>query len=53
MEGNGTRETYHVIDHGDEQIKEQLSARLHLVLHRAAPLERVPGADDQGEVVCS
>ena len=42
-----------MIDHGDEQVEKQLAAVFHLVLHRAAALEGVSSADDEGEVVCS
>ena len=42
-----------MIDHGDEQVEEELAAVLHLVLHCAAALEGVSGADDEREVVCA
>jgi hypothetical protein len=45
--------TYHMITHSDKQIKEQFPALLHLQLHGATPLERVPAPDDQSEVVGS
>ena len=45
------QKTYHVITHRDKKIKEQLPAPLHLHLHRAAPLERAPTPDDQGQVM--
>jgi hypothetical protein len=46
--------TYEMIDHRDEEVEEQRRpALLHLHLHRAAPLEGVAGADDEGKVVCS
>lgn len=41
----------HVVDHGNEQVEEQLTAVLHLVLHCAAALESVARTDDQCEVV--
>lgn len=41
----------HVVDHGNEQVEEQLTAILHLVLHRAAALEGVARTDDEREVV--
>lgn len=40
-----------MVRHGDEQIKEELPAGLHLHLHGAAVLECATAADDQGEVV--
>ena len=45
--------TYHMIAHGHEQIEEQPPAGLHLHLHRTTTLERVAGADDKRQVVCS
>lgn len=42
-----------MVDHGDEQVKEELAAILHLVLHGAAALERVSSADNEGKIVCS
>ena len=47
----GQTTTYQVVDHGDKQVEAQLAASLHLVLHRAAALERVARADDEREVV--
>ena len=44
-------EVVHVVDHGDEEVEEELAAGFHLVLHRAAALEGVARADDEGEVV--
>lgn len=42
-----------MVHHGDEQIEEERrAALLHLHLHRAAALERVAAADDEGEVMC-
>ena len=41
----------HVIDHGDEQVEEELAAVLHFVLHRAAALECVASTNDQRQVV--
>ena len=41
----------HVVDHGNEQVEEQLTAVLHLVLHCAAALKGVARTDDQCEVV--
>lgn len=41
----------HVVAHGDKQVEEELAAMLHLVLHRAAALECVARADDEGQVV--
>ena len=43
--------THHMIRHGDEQIKEQPSTVFHLVLHCAAPLERLSATNDEGEVM--
>ena len=40
-----------MVAHRHKQIKEQPAARLHLLLHRAAALERAPAADDEREVV--
>ena len=46
--------TYEMIDHSNKQIKKQRRpARLHLHLHRPAPLESIAAADDESEVVCS
>ena len=43
-----------MIDHSDEEIEEQrCPTRLHLQLHRAAALERVAAANDEGEIVRS
>ena len=42
-----------VVAHRHKQIKEQPAARFHLLLHRAAALERAPTADDKCEVVRS
>lgn len=42
-----------MIDHGNEQVEEELAAVLHLVLHCAAALKCVSGADDEREVVCT
>ena len=47
------RQVIHVVDHGDEQIEEELAAILHLVLHRTAALECVASADDEREIMCS
>ena len=48
------RVTHQVIDHRDEQIKEERRpAPLHLHLHGAAALEGTAAADDEGEVVCA
>lgn len=41
----------HVIDHGDEQVEEQLAAMLHLILHGTAALECVSSANDKRKVV--
>lgn len=35
----------------DEQVEKELASSFHLVLHGAAALERLPAADDEGEVV--
>lgn len=43
--------TYHMVTHGNEQIKEQFSSLLHFHLHSTASLERITAADDQGEIV--
>lgn len=45
--------TYHVIAHGDKQIKEQQSTLFHFHLHGATPLEGIPAPNDQSEVVRS
>lgn len=38
----------------NEKVKEELrTAIIQLELHRTASLEGAPGADDEGEVVCS
>jgi len=43
---------HQMVHHGDEQIEEQgRAAGFHLHLHRAAALEGVAAADDEGEVV--
>ena len=43
-----------MVDHSHEEVEEERRATLlHLHLHRAASLESVAGADDEGEVVCS
>jgi hypothetical protein len=46
-------EAYHVVDHGNEEVKEQSASTLHFHLHGARTFERVATADDQGEIVCS
>lgn len=43
--------TYHVITHGDEQVKKQGTAILHFSLHGAAALEGPAAADDKRQVV--
>jgi len=43
--------TYHVINHRDEQIKEEPSTVFHLVLHRATSLERVATTNDERQIV--
>lgn len=40
-----------MVAHSDEEIEEEFPTLLHLDLHGAATLERVPAADDEGEVV--
>lgn len=47
----GQTKVIHVIHHGNEQVEKQLTAVFHLVLHRAATLERVASTDDECEVV--
>lgn len=47
------RQVIHVVHHGDEQIKKQSAAVLHLVLHRAAALEGVSCSNNEREIVCS
>ena len=42
-----------MVAHSDEEIEEEFPTLLHLDLHGAATLERVPAADDEGEVVCT
>lgn len=42
-----------MVDHGDEEIEEELATVLHLVLHRAAALEGVSCSNDESEVVCA
>lgn len=37
----------HVVAHGDEQVKEQFAANLHLHLHGAAALERLPASNNE------
>jgi len=38
----------HVVAHRHEEIKEQFATILHLLLHGAAPLERLRRTDNQG-----
>lgn len=45
------RQIIHVIDHGDEQIEEELATTLHLILHSATALERVACPDDKRKIV--
>lgn len=41
-----------VVAHGDEQVEKELAAAsLHLSLHCSAPLESLPAADDECEVM--
>lgn len=47
----GQTKVIHVIYHGNEQVEEQLTTVLHLVLHRAAALEGVARTDDERKVV--
>ena len=47
------RHVVHVVDHGDEQVEEELAAVFHLILHGATALECASSADDEGEIVCS
>lgn len=42
-----------MVDHSDEEIKKQLSTKLHLNLHCAASFEGVPCSDDESEVMSS
>lgn len=42
-----------MVNHGNEQVEEELATVLHLVLHSAAALEGVSGSDDEREVVCT
>lgn len=51
LAGGFAAKVVHVVDHGDEEVEEELAAGFHLVLHRAAALEGVAGADDEREVV--
>ena len=44
-------EAYHMVTHSDEEVKEHLATSLHLNSHRAASLESVAAANDEGEVV--
>lgn len=37
----------HVVAHSNEQVKEQFATNLHLHLHGAAALERLPASDNQ------
>lgn len=39
--------TYHVITDRNKQIEEQQSTSFHFHLHRPAPLENVPAANNQ------
>lgn len=47
------RQVVHVVDHGDEEIEEQLATVLHLILHGAAPFEGVSCSDDESKVMSS
>lgn len=40
-----------MIAHRNKKIKEQLPTPLHLILHRPAPLKRVPAPDDQSQIM--
>jgi len=42
-----------VIDHGDEEVEEEFTTILHLILHGAAALEGVPSSNNQSEIVRS
>ena len=39
--------TYHVITNRNKQIEEEQSSSFHFHLHRAAPLENIPAANNQ------
>lgn len=45
------RQIIHMIDHGDEEIEEELATILHLILHGATALERVARTDNEREVM--
>ena len=41
-----------MIHHCHKQIKKHLAPQLHLILHCAAPLKRMPRPDNEREIVC-
>lgn len=40
-----------MIDHSNEQVKEELATVLHFVLHRTAAFESVSSSNDEREIV--
>jgi hypothetical protein len=47
------RQVIHVVDHGDEEVEEELATIFHFVLHRSAALESVSCPDNEREIVCT
>lgn len=43
--------TNHVVAHCNEEVEKEFAPLLHFHLHRAAPLEGGPAADDQGQIM--